>query len=531
MQPEFFTGRKGGKKVKKRLISILSVLAMSLNFAVYAESAAAELKFKDFLSGNPTDFTEKDDEFVRINKAGIDSAEYTVDFEISKEDDYSAELIASAYTANSVSLSRVKVQFDESAPLALDTDFDTAEYGASGTTYIRHKFSTKNKIRLSQGSHTMKVIGEAMEGGRFRYEMKSLKIEKYTEPLPSGIIVSGDTKIEAEDVITQNIVSDAGASGGNALIYFGLSAEQTAEIPFYVMKPGEYNLNISAACEATNKYISPIGYIVDSGEIATISEVYKSFDTTSLVGGNYVKNFPMKIFRVPQKLQLDKGYHKITFKFLPRSSDQRVFACLDYIELVTDKDINELNIKTEKGYAEIGKDTALHLYGNSGDEITEVSVFSEFMFTTGGMFARLKNKNVITGTRYGKENVSLEFDYGSNTYKADSEVYVTDKNGLALVGAERKGNTVSISVLPLADYHANEDYILVYVYEQTNGVLHSVKNVYRLNISDLSGGTVHTLTQDIDADEDDAQVILLFNAASDKAAAYSQIILGQEGVQ
>lgn len=68
----------------------------------------------------------------------------------------------------------------------------------------------------------------------------------------------------------------------------------------------------------------------------------------------------------------------------------------------------------------------------------------------------------MRGTRYGKETVSLEFDYGSNSYSADGDVYVTDKNELVLAGAERSGNTVSISVLPLADYSANEDYILVF---------------------------------------------------------------------
>ena len=507
-------------KTKFSAMSFILVLSFVLGIGqystVFAEQVSCTVKGTDFLESNEG-FSKYNDMAV-IKKASESDIGFTLDIANKKECEYVLKFVAAAATSYVVNLSKVTLSIDGAEPLSLEEDFDY-ELSEEDRMYTKSSFTAKDNITFSEGVHTFTFTGAPQNGG-VRFGIDTVTVEEYAEPLPEGIIVAGNTKIEVEEVSeSANIISNSNTSGGKAWIAFGTDSEETIEFPFYVPEKGIYNMNMSGACSAAGSWLSPISYKIDDGGKKEIDGSFASIEAPQL-GGNY-SDLKMSIYRCVSGVELEKGYHKVTFFITNRTQDGGgVYGAIDYIEFRKSLDFSTFNIGSESDYIEIGKSIPLGLY-SGGEEADERDLFTALEYNVVQKDIAEVKDGLMYGLNYGPATATLQIKSNDEVYNFSSDFYVTDKNGLAVKAVTKSGNNITVTVKAFKDYIA-EDYIKIYVYGAEEDKLHSVKNEYTIRLSNMTQGEEKEYVQAVEAKAGDKINAVLYNDASEYVSVYAQ---------
>ena len=519
--------------MKKTLSILTAALGISLFGAIPLCHAAdpVVVEFEDFLSEpENAGFSERDsnDKTAKmvIPNAKLDSASYTVSFEILEEGEYEASLIAAAYTEAQPLLANLSWSLDGNT-MDVQKDFAVSVLD-EGKGYIRSSFDLKRTeekqdiLALSKGSHTLVITGTKVGTG-LRFGLDSVTFTKWEKPKPTCDIVSGNTRIEIENVTGENIQNTSGASGGKILYLYRAVGAREVEIPFYVEDAGNYNLNIAAACSYSNSYISKIAMVLDDGDEIDLTNT--NFTGLDLNNYGVLSEYKFKQLCYKNVLNLSEGYHSLVLKLYVREFEgDGVFAAVDFVEFRPEKDLSGMEILVENGYTEIGKSAKLSLVDGNGEEISNADIGGEISYTSGDDSIAYVNGNTVVGVRYGKGSVSVSLDRGRDSYSAAGAFYVTNEKGVYLSDAEKKDQNVKLTLCAGKDY-AGGDMIRIYVFGKTNGILRSIKKTYTISTEALSAGEKQELTETIAAEAGDQLGIFLFDSANDRLAQYQQITL------
>ncbi len=504
--------------MKTAVLLVFCLIAGCFSAAMAAEGGYL-LKGTDFLEDNPG-YIEYDGIAAIREKA--ESADFVIKANIAESGEYLFNIVAAAYNAEyGEKLSPVSISVDGGAALSLENDF-SCSFSKSDRIFPQCLFEMKNKISLSAGEHEIKFTG-VKNGNNVSFGINTLSVEKYVEPLPEGIIVSGNTRVEAEDAFeSPNINDNSGLSGGKGYIAFGTEDEEAFEISFYLPKDGTYNINIAASCSATGAWLSPLSYKIDGGAKKEIDKNVPSIDKGPLSGN--VSALKMAIYRISSDTKLEKGWHKLALSVGNRSQDGGgIYSAIDYIDFRTPLDYSALKIGSEEKFVEIGKSIALGLYfgaekANQGDLFATL----DYNVPQSGI-AKAENGNML-GLNYGYAEATLKLKGGDEVYNYSSGFYVTDKNGLAVLSAKKSGNSISVRVKAFKDYTA-EDYLMVYVCGAEGTRLSSVKEEYKISLSDMSAGEEKEYVQTVSAGTGDKINVILYNNASEYHSVYSQSLI------
>ena len=517
--------------MKKTLSILTAALGISL-FAAAPLCYAADpvkIEFEDFLSEpENADFSERASndktEKMVIPNAKLDSAAYTVTFEIPEAGEYEVSLIAAAYTEASPLLANLSWDLDGET-LDVQKDF-TVSVLEEGKGYIRSAFELKktektSALELSKGEHTLVLTGTKVGTG-LRFGLDSVTFTKWEKPKPTCDIVSGNTRIEIENVTQEHIQTTSGASGGKLYYLYWVQNVQEVSIPFYVEKGGSYNLNIAAACSFSNSYISKIAMVIDGGDEIDLT----SNNFTGLDLGSYglISDYKVKQLCYKNTLSFSEGYHNLTLKLYVREFDgDGVYAAVDFVEFRPEKDLSGMKLAVENGYTALGRSARIELQDANGEEISNADIGGEIVYTSGDESIAYVEKATVVGVRYGEGTVNVSLDRGRDSYSATGKFYVTNEKGIYISSAEKNGNELKLTFCANKDY-AGGDSIRIYVFGKTDGMLRSIKKAYTVSAPALSGGGEAELSQTVEAEAGDTVGIFLFDASNDKLSQYQQIL-------
>lgn len=503
--------------MKTAVLLVFCLIAGCFSAAMAAEGGYL-LKGTDFLEANEG-FSTYDEMAVIRKKA--DSVDFVMKVNIAESGEYIFKIVAAAYTEYSDKLSPVSISVDGKAALSLESGFSHS-VSKTDRMFTQSLFEMKNKISLSSGEHEIKFTG-VENGGGVSFGINTLSVEKYVEPLPEGIIVSGNTRVEAEDALeSPNIKDNSALSGGKGYIAFGTEDEEAFEISFYLPKDGTYNINIAASCSATGAWLSPLSYKIDGGAKKEIDKNVPSIDKGSLSGN--VSALKMAIYRISSDTKLEKGWHKIALNVGNRSQDGGgIYSAIDYIDFKIPLDYSALEIGSEEKFVEIGKSIALGLY-SGGVETDQGDLFATLDYNVPQSGIAKAENGRMSGLNYGYAEAALKLKGGDEIYNYSSGFYVTDKNGLAVLSAKKSGDSVSVRVKAFKDYTA-EDYLMIYIYGADGTRLSSVKAEYKISLSDMSAGEEKEYVQTVSQGTGDKINVILYNNASEYHSVYSQSLI------
>ena len=468
---------------------------------------------------------------ISMTDRGSNVRKATVTCDVEKSGNYSFE-VNGVFDLILAGASPMKFSIDGGEKITLTSSNAVASALATPWTiksWTVKKISYTDEFMLEEGTHTFELeIPKRSNGDVVIYGFDCITI---IPPAPNQLITDENNVLEFEKYYQSNVVASEGASGGYVVDFLQYSStERIIEMVFDVETAGEYKLVMDASVEqgvsGAQTHISPV-YISVNGEteIEISNNKQSNFSITGDATYKSPNNWTPSRITLATRFTLAEGENKITVRVAARKAGDMVVGTYDCIRLVRKKAIDSITADFGNGILKRGESLTVKMKNQNGETVT-MSDFSEITVTSSEVNVVDVINGVLKAKNYGMAKIKITAVSNGKNLEAEGDINVISEKGISIKSLQKTTSGIKV-IISAEENYLGGDLVLAGVYEQSENMVTSIKEVGRATIAPMDGSSETSIEIPLSS-ASDSDVIreFLVDAGNFKRTIYTKLSSG-----
>ena len=468
---------------------------------------------------------------ISMTDRGSNVRKATVTCDVEKSGNYSFE-VNGVFDLILAGASPMKFSIDGGEKITLTSSNAVASALATPWTiksWTVKKISYTDEFMLEEGTHTFELeIPKRSNGDVVIYGFDCITI---IPPAPNQLITDENNVLEFEKYYQSNVVASEGASGGYVVDFLQYSStERIIEMVFDVETAGEYKLVMDASVEqgvsGAQTHLSPV-YISVNGEteIEISNNKQSNFSITGDATYKSPNNWTPSRITLATRFTLAEGENKITVRVAARKAGDMVVGTYDCIRLVRKKAIDSITADFGNGILKRGESLTVKMKNQNGETVT-MSDFSEITVTSSEVNVVDVINGVLKAKNYGMAKIKITAVSNGKNLEAEGDINVISEKGISIKSLQKTTSGIKV-IISAEENYLGGDLVLAGVYEQSENMVTSIKEVGRATIAPMDGSSETSIEIPLSsASDSDVIRVFLVDAGNFKRTIYTKLSSG-----